>query len=66
MSHYRSLEHLSKEDARLRFLHILRSLPYGNSTFFPVRRVEDPIRLLPSKLLLGINKRGVHFFRCKD
>lgn len=39
------------------------SLPYGNSIFFPVKRIEDPIGLLPAKLILGINKRGVHFFR---
>jgi hypothetical protein len=29
----------------------------GNSTFFFVRRIEDPIALLPNKLILGINKR---------
>ena len=29
----------------------------------PVQRIEDPIGLLPPKLILGINKRGVHFFR---
>ena len=45
------------------FLRILRSLPYGNSIFFPVKRIEDPIGLLPAKLILGVNKRGVHFFR---
>ena len=28
-----------------------------------VKRIEDPIGLLPPKLILGINKRGVHFFR---
>lgn len=38
------------------------SIP-GNSIFFPVKRIEDPIGLLPAKLILGINKRGVHFFR---
>ncbi|GMH43112.1 hypothetical protein BSKO_11034 [Bryopsis sp. KO-2023] len=63
ISRYRSLEQFSKEDARLQFLRILRSLPYGNSIFFSVKRIEDPIGLLPSKLVLGINKRGVHFFR---
>ncbi|CAD7699890.1 unnamed protein product [Ostreobium quekettii] len=63
MCRYRSLEQFSKEDARLQFLRILRSLPYGNSIFFSVKRIEDPIGLLPSKLVLGINKRGVHFFR---
>lgn len=35
----------------------------GNSIFFTVRRIEDPIGLLPAKVILGINKRGVHFFR---
>lgn len=35
----------------------------GNSIFFQVKRIEDPIGLLPAKLLLGINKRGIHFFR---
>ncbi|CAK0740574.1 hypothetical protein CVIRNUC_001260 [Coccomyxa viridis] len=60
---YKVLEHFSKEDARLQFLRILRSLPYGNSIFFAVKRIEDPIGLLPAKLILGINKRGVHFFR---
>ena len=29
----------------------------------PPQRIEDPIGLLPPKLILGINKRGVHFFR---
>ncbi|KAG1674601.1 hypothetical protein FOA52_001850 [Chlamydomonas sp. UWO 241] len=36
---YRSLERLSKEDARLQFLRILRSLPYGNSIFFTFLRI---------------------------
>lgn len=44
-------------------MRILRTLPYGNATFFSVRRIEDPIGLLPPRLILGINKRGVHFFR---
>ena len=35
----------------------------GNAMFFTVKRIEDPIGLLPAKLILGINKRGVHFFR---
>ncbi|KAK9831534.1 hypothetical protein WJX81_006588 [Elliptochloris bilobata] len=63
LSRYKALEQFSKEDARLQFLRILRSLPYGNSIFFNVKRIEDPIGLLPAKLILGINKRGVHFFR---
>ena len=62
-SRYRSLDQFSKEEARLHFLRILRSLPYGNSIFFPVKKMEDPIGLLPQKLILGINRRGVHFFK---
>ena len=63
MSRYKALAQFSKDDARLQFLRIIRSLPYGNSIFFAVKRIEDPIGLLPAKLILGINKRGVHFFR---
>lgn len=63
VARYKALEQFSKEDARLQYLRILRSLPYGNSIFFSVKRIEDPIGLLPQKLILGINKRGVHFFR---
>jgi hypothetical protein len=60
---YKVLEPFTKEDARSQFLRILRTLPYGSATFFAVKRIEDPIGLLPAKLILGINKRGVHFFR---
>lgn len=35
----------------------------GSAIFFQVKRIEDPIGLLPAKLILGINKRGAHFFR---
>eukprot|EP00877_Chromochloris_zofingiensis_P014605 jgi/Chrzof1/9399/Cz04g01170.t1 len=62
-SRYKALSLFTKEDARAQFLRILRTLPYGNATFFTVKRIEDPIGLLPAKLILGINKRGVHFFR---
>ena len=62
-SRYKTLEHFTKDDARMQMLRILRALPYGNSIFFPCKRIEDPIGLLPGKLVLGINKRGVHFFR---
>ncbi|PSC75171.1 kinesin-like calmodulin-binding isoform X1 [Micractinium conductrix] len=62
-SRYRALSQFSKDDARTQYLRIIRSLPYGNSIFFTVKRIEDPIGLLPPKLILGINKRGVHFFR---
>nr|AMS24255.1 kinesin 14-VIa protein [Marsilea vestita] len=63
LSRYRAMAHLSKDDARQQLLRILRSLPYGNSVFFNVRKIEDPIGLLPGRIILGINKRGVHFFR---
>eukprot|EP00850_Spirogloea_muscicola_P021918 SM000268S09734 [mRNA] locus=s268:656:9156:+ [translate_table: standard] len=53
----------TKDDARGQLLRFLRGLPYGSSVFYHVRRVEDPIGLLPGKLILGINKRGIHFFR---
>lgn len=51
--------HLSKAEARQQLLRILRSLPYGNSVFFTVTKIEDPIGLLPGRIILGINKRGV-------
>ncbi|KAL8038155.1 hypothetical protein ABFX02_11G085900 [Erythranthe guttata] len=63
LSRYRSMENLTKDDARQQFLRILRTLPYGNSVFFAVRKIDDPIGLLPGKIVIGINKRGVHFFR---
>ncbi|GMI68275.1 ZWICHEL, KINESIN-LIKE CALMODULIN-BINDING PROTEIN, POTATO KINESIN-LIKE CALMODULIN-BINDING PROTEIN [Hibiscus trionum] len=63
LSRYRSMEHLTKDDARQQFLQILRTLPYGSSIFFSVRKIDDPIGLLPGRIILGINKRGVHFFR---
>ncbi|KAH7519779.1 hypothetical protein FEM48_Zijuj08G0073400 [Ziziphus jujuba var. spinosa] len=63
LSRYRSVENLTKDDARQQFLRILKTLPYGNSVFFSVRKIDDPIGLLPGRIVLGINKRGVHFFR---
>eukprot|EP01018_Ginkgo_biloba_P020176 Gb_23073 [translate_table: standard] len=63
LSRYLSMEHLSKGDSQQQLLRILRSLPYGNSVFFSVRKIEDPIGLLPGQIILGINKSGVHFFR---
>ncbi|KAL3691439.1 hypothetical protein R1sor_005090 [Riccia sorocarpa] len=38
-------------------------VPYSDSTFFNVRRIQDPSGLFPNDITLGINKRGVHFFR---
>jgi hypothetical protein len=52
-------EHVTKEDARQQFLHIIRALPYGFSVFFNVRKIDDPIGLLPGRIILAINKRGV-------
>ncbi|KAK1410608.1 hypothetical protein QVD17_37145 [Tagetes erecta] len=63
LNRYHSMENLTKEDARHQFLRILRMLPYGYSVFFSVRKIDDPIGLLPGRIILGINKRGVHFFR---
>ncbi|EPS62457.1 kinesin heavy chain-like protein, partial [Genlisea aurea] len=63
LSRFRSMENLTKDDARHQFLRILRTLPFGNSVFFSVRKIDDPIGILPGKIILGINKRGVHFFR---
>ena len=54
---------LSGDEARQALLRMIRSLPYGNSAFFKAKRVDDPIGLLPGKLMIGVNKRGVHFFR---
>ncbi|XP_004509479.1 kinesin-like protein KIN-14E isoform X1 [Cicer arietinum] len=63
LSRYHSLVHLTKDDARQQFLRILRALPYGNSVFFNVRKIDDPIGILPGRIIIGINKRGIHFFR---
>lgn len=63
LNRFKNMRHLVKDDARQQLLRILRALPYGNSSFFIVRRIEDPIGLLPGKMIIGINKRGVHFFR---
>ena len=54
---------LSGDEARQALLRMIRSLPHGNSAFFKAQRVDDPIGLLPGKLMIGVNKRGVHFFR---
>lgn len=54
---------LASYTAGTRLHQTLCALPAGNSVFFTVKRIEDPIGLLPAKLILGINKRGVHFFR---
>ncbi|CAF1717227.1 kinesin-like protein KIN-14E [Brassica napus] len=63
LARYRAMENVTKDEARQQFLRILKALPYGNSVFFSVRKIDDPIGLLPGRIILGINKRGVHFFR---
>lgn len=62
-SHAKALASCTKDEARGHILRIIAKLPFGNSIFFPVRRIEDPIGLLPGRTLLGINKKGIHFFR---
>ncbi|KAG6468512.1 hypothetical protein ZIOFF_073200 [Zingiber officinale] len=39
----RLIEHLSKDDAKQQFFRILRTPPYGNSVFFSVWKIDDPI-----------------------
>ncbi|GAB2254215.1 hypothetical protein Droror1_Dr00022024 [Drosera rotundifolia] len=63
LSRYRSMGNLTTDDARQQFLSILRLLPYGYSVFYSVRKIDDPIGLLPGRIILGVNKQGVHFFR---
>ena len=55
----------TKDDSRAAVLKTMKALPYGLSAFFQVTRVEDPVGLLPGKVLIGINKAGIHFFRPK-
>lgn len=38
---YKVLAQQTKEDARCSFMRILRTLPYGNATFFAVRRIGE-------------------------
>lgn len=54
---------MSVGEARTAFLRMIQTLPYGHSILFQARRVDDPIGLLPGKVVIGVNKRGVHFFR---
>lgn len=46
---YRALAASSRDEAQAGFLRIIRSLPYGNAAFFTVRKIDDPIGLLPAK-----------------
>ena len=60
---WRAIQSLTTDEARKAVLSSLCSLPYGNSTFYAVKRLEDPVGLLPGRVILGVNGRGVHFFR---
>eukprot|EP00803_Ostreobium_quekettii_P003470 evm.model.scf_1181.1 EVM.evm.TU.scf_1181.1 scf_1181:17945-25715(-) len=60
---HEALSQFSKDDARLQFHRSLGQLTYGNSAFFPVLRLEDPMGTLPLKLVISVNKHGIHFFR---
>lgn len=60
---YHRLHCRSKDIARLAFLSMIRSLPYGLSVFFYVSRTRDPMGLLPPRILLGVNTQGIHLFR---
>ena len=51
-SRYRALEQFSKEDARLQFLRILRSLPYGASPY--VADMLPPETVPGPELVLGL------------
>ncbi len=54
---------LFQEEGKAGFLRTLRELPYGEATFFNMKRQDDPIGLLPGRVLVGINRCGIHFFR---
>ena len=45
------------------FLRVVRALPYGAASFYAARRKDDPLGLLPEHMLVGVNYRGLHFFR---
>ena len=54
-SRYKALENFTQEDARLQFLRILRSLPYGMHTFYACQSIghrTESITLLCRHLLV--------------
>lgn len=53
----------SPHEARQEFLLILSEENFGNCVFFHAEPVDDPIRLLPGKVTIGVNCHGMHFFR---
>ncbi|KAK8996206.1 hypothetical protein V6N11_076453 [Hibiscus sabdariffa] len=56
---------VGRDDAvQLSALQILAEIGFvGSPESCNVRKIDDPIGLLPGRIILGINKRGVHFFR---
>ncbi|KAK8716899.1 hypothetical protein V6N13_044190 [Hibiscus sabdariffa] len=56
---------VGRDDAvQLSALQILAEIGFvGSPESCTVRKIDDPIGLLPGRIILGINKRGVHFFR---
>ena len=54
-----------REDARLKFKRIARMLPYGGSTFHIAHSSRVPLDFEPGQIIIGVNKRGLHFFRPK-
>jgi len=54
---------LGANEARFQFLKFIRSHAHGGSSFFLVRRKEDPVPLLPTAwCTVAISRKGVHFF----
>lgn len=58
---YRALSQFSKDDARIQYLRIIRSLPYGNSIFFTVKvhqaRVARDVEVL-GVVAVGMQEDG--------
>jgi hypothetical protein len=54
MCRYKVLAQQTKEDARCAFMRILRTLPYGNATFFAVRRIGEQLSLHRAGCLNGV------------
>ncbi|KAF9596413.1 hypothetical protein IFM89_010677 [Coptis chinensis] len=44
------------------FQRMMQGLQQFLRVFFSVRKIDDPIGLLPGRIILGINKCGVYFF----
>ena len=57
LGRYKALEQFSKEDARLQFLRILRSLPYGPPSRPPCLSRSLPLRGLFPEFVLIVRVR---------